>query len=130
MEKSRKIVCTHVNLILQLSKFTKRDKLLLRSGDKWKPKVEDEEREFNEIMRRMGEAYARESGFKNGQRYIRDLMSEIERKNGWQMAEALGDTTPYSIQQFLYRGGVDADKARKEIVRSKEVVYSNFNRER
>jgi len=113
-----------------LSKFTKRDKLLLRSGDKWKPKVEDEEREFNEIMRRMGEAYARESGFKNGQRYIRDLMSEIERKNGWQMAEALGDTTPYSIQQFLYRGGVDADKARKEIVRSKEVVYSNFNRER
>jgi len=45
--------------------------------------------------------------FGNG---ITGLLSPIERKNGWQMAEARGDKSPYAIQQFIYRGRWDADE--------------------
>lgn len=46
---------------------------------------------------------------------MQGLLSPIERKNGWQMAEAVGDTTPYVMQQFLYRGQFSADELRDEL---------------
>jgi len=42
-------------------------------------------------------------------------MSPIERKNGWQMAEATGESTPYALQQFLYRGQFSADNLRDHL---------------
>jgi len=41
--------------------------------------------------------------------YVRGLLSDVERKNGWQLAEEAGEATPYAMQQFLYRGGWDVD---------------------
>lgn len=36
--------------------------------------------------------------------YLKGLLSPIERKNGWQLAEAAGDSTPYAIQpSYPYR---------------------------
>ena len=35
--------------------------------------------------------------------YLRGLLSPIERKNGWQLAEAAGDRTPDGIQEILSR---------------------------
>ena len=46
------------------------------------------------------------------QNYILGLLGPAERKNGWQLAESLGFQTPYSIQQFLYRGCWSADELR------------------
>jgi SRSO17 transposase len=46
------------------------------------------------------------------QNYIKGLLGTAERKNGWQLAEYLGEKTPYSIQQFLYRGRFSADAIR------------------
>jgi SRSO17 transposase len=39
-------------------------------------------------------------------------MSTTERKNGWQLSEYLGYSTPYAIQQFLYRGRFNPDSLR------------------
>jgi len=65
-----------------------------------------------ELMNRIGEVFASEAGFRTAEKYIRGLLSPIERKNGWQMSESVGAPTPYKFQQFLYRGGFSADTLR------------------
>ncbi|GHO47201.1 hypothetical protein KSX_84710 [Ktedonospora formicarum] len=39
-------------------------------------------------------------------------MGMAERKNGWQVAEAVGAATPYAIQHLLDRGKWDCDRVR------------------
>ena len=73
------------------------------------------EAEFNNLTIRLGEEFASESGFQNMQKYLRGLLGPVERKNGWQMAEYLGEKTPYSIQQFIYRGKYSADGLRDDL---------------
>jgi len=73
------------------------------------------EAEFNNLTMRLGEEFASESGFQNMQKYLRGLLGPVERKNGWQMAEYLGEKTPYSIQQFIYRGKYSADGLRDDL---------------
>ena len=38
----------------------------------------------------------------------------MERKNSWQLAEMIGETTPYGLQQFLYRSPWDPDVIRDD----------------
>lgn len=45
-------------------------------------------------------------------KYLRGLMARVDRKNAWQMAEAVGDQTPDRMQRLLYRTAWDADAAR------------------
>jgi len=47
--------------------------------------------------------------------YIRGLLSPAERKNGWQLAESIGQRTPYKVQQFLYRGRWSAEAMRDNL---------------
>jgi SRSO17 transposase len=70
------------------------------------------EAEFNRMMNRLGPVFASEPGFRTCQKYIKGLLGAAERKNGWQLSESQGETTPYEIQQFLYRGRFSADKIR------------------
>ena len=49
--------------------------------------------------------------------YLRLLLSDVERKNGWQMAERLGDANPFAVQHLLGRAVWDADAVRDELVR-------------
>lgn len=67
---------------------------------------------FDNAMMRFGPAYTSEPGYQMGVKYIQGLLGTAERKNGWQLAEYLGATTPYAIQQFLYRGRFNADTLR------------------
>jgi hypothetical protein len=39
-------------------------------------------------------------------------MSSVERKNGWQVAEAMGEATPYVMQHLLDRAKWDCDGVR------------------
>ena len=47
--------------------------------------------------------------------YLKRLFSPVERKNGWQLAEQAGDSTPDGVQRLLssYRG--DADMVRWDL---------------
>lgn len=47
--------------------------------------------------------------------YLRALVSPIERKNGWQIAEHLGATTPDAVQRLLATAHWDADKVRDDL---------------
>jgi len=70
---------------------------------------------FLELTGRIAKVFPSEPGFRTAKKYMEGLLSPIERKNGWQMAEVLGDATPYSLQQFLYRGGFSPDRLRDEL---------------
>ena len=47
--------------------------------------------------------------------YLRGLLSPVERKNGWQLAEQAGDTTPDGVQRLLYNYRWDADLVRDDL---------------
>lgn len=47
--------------------------------------------------------------------YLQGLLSPIERKNGWQLAEAAGEANPYGYQELLSRAHWDADLVRDDL---------------
>jgi SRSO17 transposase len=47
--------------------------------------------------------------------YLQGLLSPVERKNGWQLAENAGDRTPDAVQDFLARMRWDADQVRDDL---------------
>jgi SRSO17 transposase len=63
---------------------------------------------LTEVERRIMPHFARREARHRVWAYLRGLLSPIERKNGWQVAEAVGDTTPYGIQHLLGRARWDA----------------------
>ena len=44
--------------------------------------------------------------------YLQWLLSNVERKNSWQLAEFIGDATPDGVQHLFERAHWDADLAR------------------
>jgi len=49
--------------------------------------------------------------------YLQALCAPIERKNGWQIAEAVRDANPYGVQHLLGRAKWDADAVRDDLQR-------------
>ncbi|MCA1612545.1 MAG: IS701 family transposase [Acidobacteria bacterium] len=47
--------------------------------------------------------------------YLRGLISPVERKNGWQLAEQAGDGAPYGVQHLLGRAEWSADEVRDDL---------------
>lgn len=47
--------------------------------------------------------------------YVQGLLSACERKNGWQLAEWMGESAPYRVQHLLDRARWDADAARDHL---------------
>jgi SRSO17 transposase len=47
--------------------------------------------------------------------YLRGLLSSVERKNSWQLAEELGEKKPYGFQHLLGRAEWDADEVRDDL---------------
>ena len=50
-------------------------------------------------------------------KYVRGLLAPVERKNSWQLAEAVGERLPDATQRLLYRSEWDADAARDVLQR-------------
>jgi SRSO17 transposase len=46
---------------------------------------------------------------------LRGPLAPLERKNGWQLAEAVGDATPDGVQDFLSRMRWDAEAVRDDL---------------
>ena len=47
--------------------------------------------------------------------YLECLLAQVDRKNGWQLAEYAGDASPKNIQHFIGRAKWDADKVRDDL---------------
>ena len=56
--------------------------------------------------------------------YLRGLLSPVERKNSWQLAEEAGDKKPYGFQHLLGRAEWSADEVRDDLC---AYVREHFN---
>src|SRR4051794_26298171 len=73
--------------------------------------------ELDTVADRIGRHFARSEPRRRAAGYIRALLGGAERKNGWQLAEHLGDPTPDGVQHLLARAGWDADAVRDDLTR-------------
>jgi SRSO17 transposase len=60
-----------------------------------------------EIARRIGPVFARSETRTRAMAYLAGLLSPVERKNSWQLAEISGDLNPYGFQHLLGRAEWD-----------------------
>jgi hypothetical protein len=72
-------------------------------------------RTLDELMGRLGPRFGRVEPRRRALAYLRGLLAPVERKNGWQLAEAAGDRTPDGMQDFLGRMRWDADAVRDDL---------------
>src|SRR5919109_3848950 len=70
---------------------------------------------LTEVERQIGPRFARWDARRRAGAYLRGLLSPVERKNGWQVAEVNGDATPYGVQHLLGRAKWDADAVRDDL---------------
>jgi SRSO17 transposase len=71
--------------------------------------------ELEAVNERLSAHFARSEACERAQDYLRGLLSEAERKNGWQLAEAAGNSTPYGVQHLLGRATWDTDALRDDV---------------
>src|SRR6201987_3791881 len=68
--------------------------------------------ELAELQERLGELFGRADARRQANLYLEGLLSAVERKNGWQLAEQIGDARPWRTQRVLGRTLWEADAAR------------------
>jgi SRSO17 transposase len=73
--------------------------------------------ELAAVAERLGRHFARSEPRQRAAGYVRGLLSDTQRKNGWQLAEHLGDATPDGVQHLLARADWDADAVRDDLAR-------------
>src|ERR687885_1331536 len=72
-------------------------------------------RGLDELVARLALRFGRVEPRRRARAYLGGLIAPLERKNGWQLAEAAGDRTPDGMQDFLSRMRWDADAVRDEL---------------
>ena len=70
---------------------------------------------LDDVVGRLAPRFARAEPRRRAAAYLRGLLAPVERKNGWQLAEAAGDRTPDGVQDFLSRAQWDADAVRDDL---------------
>jgi SRSO17 transposase len=71
---------------------------------------------LDEVHAFIGPRFARSEQRQRARAYLQGLLSPIERKNGWQLAEAAGEANPYGYQELLSRAHWDADEVRDDLL--------------
>ncbi len=71
--------------------------------------------ELDAMDARLAPHFGRAELREHARAYLRGLLSGAERKNGWQLAEEVGNATPYGVQHLLGRAIWDADAVRDEL---------------
>src|ERR671917_503217 len=77
--------------------------------------VEGWARDLEAPAARIAPRFSRAEPRRRALAYLRGLLSPLERKNGWRLAEAIGDATPDGVQDFLSRMRWDADAVRDDL---------------
>jgi SRSO17 transposase len=67
------------------------------------------------IHTRISHHFARSEPRQRALAYLKGLLGNVERKNGWQLAEYVGDSTPDGIQRLLNSYDWDADQVQEDL---------------
>lgn len=72
--------------------------------------------DFEAFHARFASLFSRSEPREQAIKYVRSLMGAAARRNGWQLAEAIGDRTPDRVQRLLYSADWSADAARDRLM--------------
>lgn len=70
---------------------------------------------LEEVQERLAPFFERAEPRQRAIAYMRGLMSQTKRKNGWQLAELAEEATPDGMQRFLNTAHWDADEVRDDL---------------
>lgn len=73
--------------------------------------------ELTQVQARIGPYFRRAEARTRAGRFVRALLAEVPRKNGWQLAEELGERNPHGVQRLLAEADWDEDAVRDELRR-------------
>jgi SRSO17 transposase len=68
-----------------------------------------------DLHARIADRFARAEARERAGRYLVGLLGRVERKNGWQLAEAIGEAGPRGVQRLLSAATWDADGVRDDL---------------
>ena len=74
--------------------------------------VQGWEAHFERLVDTIGRCFKRRDLRHRALSYVRGLPGPVPRKNGWQLAEHVGDATPHSMPRLLGRASWNADDVR------------------
>ncbi len=72
-------------------------------------------RGLDELVARLGPRFGRIEPRRRAPAYLGGLIAPLERKNGWQLAEAAGEIGPQGVQRLLNAATWDADAVRDDL---------------
>ena len=70
---------------------------------------------LGELHERIAGHFARLEARERVRRYLVGLLGEVERKNGWRLAEAIGERDPQGVQRLLNSAKWDAEAVRDDL---------------
>lgn len=70
---------------------------------------------FADLYECIARRFARTEVRERFRRYLSGLLDRVERKNGWQLAEAIGDADPQGVQRLLRVARWDTDGVRDDL---------------
>lgn len=70
---------------------------------------------LDELHARLAPRFGRAEPRRRARAYVEGLLSPVERKNGWQVAEQAGEATPYGMQRLLAGATWDAHVVRDDL---------------
>jgi SRSO17 transposase len=77
--------------------------------------INEWQRGFEELLDRIGSRFARCEPLRNAGALMLGLLSDIDRKNCWTLAERSGHASPDRLQHLLSRAVWDADGVRDDL---------------
>jgi SRSO17 transposase len=77
--------------------------------------IQDWAKELEALHARIAPRFTRAEPRQRALSYLRGLLSRVERKNGWQLAEQVGEATPHGIQRLLRATHWDVEGVRDEL---------------
>lgn len=81
---------------------------------------------LGELHARIARRFRRPEVGERARRYLAGLLGRVGRRNGWQMAEAIGDDGPQGVQRLLNRAKWDPDAVRDDL---RSYVFENLGDE-
>lgn len=70
---------------------------------------------LTEVGERIGPRFRRAEVRSRARRFLEGLLAPVERKNGWQLAEELGEQGPRGVQRLLAEADWDEDAVRDDL---------------
>jgi SRSO17 transposase len=102
-----------------MTQQTSQSKAAIKEAERWAQGLEA-------LAERIKGRFPRSEPRERASAYLRGLLSPVERKNSWQLAEAAGAAKPYGFQHLLGRAEWSADEVRDDL---RSYVVEHFNDE-